>query len=448
MGREWKAPLVSSTFRSAAPPRLDQFSHRGLSGYVPSRGWHDSSHLSGNDWVIAPRAKSQLDSMISKRNARNGLLRSATAEPVIGVDNDAPASWLHSEREDSEEEEECEEEDELKKSTAGRRGFKGRMEDVEREGSFIRRREHNMPVSGYVAPTKPKGPTVLAMKTAGQANMERLRLEAQGIGIHEPGSAKRWEEHGWKSPEGRGVARGVDGLEDGMIRTCNGGLRQELYGNATVPKLVNEDGSAGTRCWYNSGFDSRINTLLSPPHHMGHAPNFARERAQVEAKERHDFMTAKHAKDVEAAPACNKHAGIPWAASFDHSSFHPPPKVSPWKLRRAAGTGCGISGGINSGASWSKEPRCPFHPHTVPESKMMDHMTRFTHGNISRTQGAALGLSGSQEMSYVLHGDMPKHMLTKVSNVVLKPVTVSTQPAERSFGSFDTQRNESQIQLV
>ena len=31
-------------------------------------------------------------------------------------------------REDSEEEEECEEEDELKKSTAGRRGFKGRYD--------------------------------------------------------------------------------------------------------------------------------------------------------------------------------------------------------------------------------------------------------------------------------------------------------------------------------
>lgn len=180
-----------------------------------------------------------------------------------------------------------------------------------------------------------------------------------------------------------------------------GELQKVDYGDGKPKPLVDEKGDVLTRCWYTAGFNSRINTLIAPPHHLGYTPLFTRAKAEQEASERHQQMTAKHSRDI-AAEAPSPHKGLKWEKSLSHEKAIPAASVNPWRLRRG-GAHSSQFGGFNCGASWSKEPRTTLAPNAVPMALQLDHMKRFTHGNISRAQGQVLGLSTSDGVTEALH---------------------------------------------
>jgi len=264
---------------------------------------------------------------------------------------------------------------------------------------------------------------------------DRRRLVSQGITIDPRKEAQfaKMAENGWNTPEGKEHCHGVDGLEYAVSRGVSGMLRQDHYGKGKGARQIDEQGRPITRCWFSAGYNKQLSYLYTPPHGMGDASSTAQYLADKAAKERHDLLTMKHSHDLpDGQSDPNPHADLPWAKSLVHTAGIPKPRTSPWQLKRAGGSFCGLSGSANAVSSWSKESRPAFAIHQVPEHLVVHHLKNFTDGNISRT--CEVAKADGVEVGLVMKG---QHlgMLGVCSLDAANTVPASQNPAENYCGS-------------
>lgn len=264
---------------------------------------------------------------------------------------------------------------------------------------------------------------------------DRRRLEAQGITAdpEQAGTFAKMRENGWNTPEGKEHCYGVDGLEWAVTRGVSGQLRQDHYGSGKGPAQRDDKGRPNTRCFFTAGYNKQLSYLYTPWHGMGDVSATSQYIADKEAKERHDIMTMKHCHDLpDGQAAGNPHAHLPWAKSLEHTAAIPKPRTSPWQLKRAGGSLCGLSGSANAVSSWSKESRTPHAIHQVPEKTLVHHLKEYTDGNISRTCEAAR--ADGLEVGLIMKGQH-EGMLGVCSLDAANTVPTSLNPAENFCGS-------------